>query len=184
VQEADVQGVSTRPVDVQAMGMSGISKGQVSRRYGEILDKVKAFLGRPTESDWPYLWTNASYAKVRQQGRIVSVAVIVAIGAAFPRKLARRGLRGVKLVVSDAHGGIKAAVSKVLDATWRRHRVHFMRDVMAQVGKSGRRVVSAFITTAVAYARALWRKAPINLDPGYPNLLAFSTRLKLTCSPI
>ena len=142
VQEAYVQGVSTRSVDdlVQAMGMSGISKSQVSRLCGEIDEKVKAFLGRPIEGDWPYLWIDATYVKVRQNGRIVSVAVIIAVGVnsdgrrevlgmdigpseaetfwtAFLRKLARRGLRGVKLVVSDAHEGIKAAVAKVLNAT-------------------------------------------------------------------
>lgn len=82
IQEAYVQGVSTRSVDdvVQAMGMSGISKSQVSRLCGEIDDKVKAFLTRPIEGDWPYLWIDATYVKVRQNGRIVSVAVIVAIG--------------------------------------------------------------------------------------------------------
>ena len=127
VQEAYVQGVSTRSVDdpVQAMGMIDISKSKVSRLCGEIDDKVKAFLARPIEGDWPDLWIDATYVKVRQNGRIVSVAVIVAVGVnsdgrrevlgmdigpseaetfwtAFLRKLARRGLRGVKLVVSDA----------------------------------------------------------------------------------
>ena len=79
VQEAYVQGVSTRSVDdlVQAMGMSGISKSQISRLCEEIDDKVKAFLTRPIEGDWPYLWVDATYVKVRQNGRIVSVAVIV-----------------------------------------------------------------------------------------------------------
>jgi putative transposase len=148
VQEAYVQGISTRSVDdlVQAMGMSGISKSQVSRLCQEIDEKVKAFLGRPLEGDWPYLWIDATYLKVRQNGRIVSVAVIVAVGVnsdgrreilgldigpseaetfwtTFLRKLARRGLRGVKLVISDAHEGIKAAVAKVLNATWQRCRV-------------------------------------------------------------
>ena len=82
VQEAYVQGVSTRSVDdlVQAMGMSGISKSQVSRLCAEIDDKVKAFLNRPIEGDWPYLWIDATYLKVRQNGRIVSVAVIIAVG--------------------------------------------------------------------------------------------------------
>ncbi len=136
VQEAYVRGVSTRSVDdlVQAMGMSGISKSQVSRLCTEIDDKVKAFLNRPIEGDWPYLWIDATYVKVRQNGRIVSVAVIIAVGVnsdgrrevlgmdigpseaetfwtAFLRKLARRGLRGVKLVVSDAHEGIKERFS-------------------------------------------------------------------------
>lgn len=155
IQEAYVQGVSTRSVDdlVKAMGMSGISKSQVSRLCEEIDDKVKAFLDRPIEGDWPYLWVDATYLKVRRGGRIVSVAAIIAVGVnndgrrevlgmeigtseaepiwtAFLRKLTRRGLRGVKLVISDAHEGIKAAVSKVLSATWQRCRVHFMRNVL------------------------------------------------------
>src|ERR1700754_2784171 len=84
---------------------------------------------------------------------------------AFLRKLARRGLRGVKLVISDAHEGIKAAISKVLNATWQRCRVHFMRNALAHAGKSGRRVVSAFIGTAFAQddaeaAKAQWRCRP------------------------
>ncbi len=173
IQEAYIQGISTRSVDdlVKAMGMSGISKSQVSRLCEDIDQRVKAFLDRPIEGDWPYLWIDATYVKVRQAGRIVSVAVIVAVGAnsdgrrevlcmdigpseaetfwtAFLRKLARRGLRGVKLVISDAHEGIKAAVSKILTATWQRCRVHFMRNALAHAGRSGRRVVSAFIATA------------------------------------
>ena len=145
VQEAYVHGVSTRSVDdlVKAMGMTGISKSQVSRLCEEIDEKVKAFLCRPIEGDWPYLWIDATYLKVRQSGRIVSVAVIIAVGVngdgrrevlgmdvgpseaepfwtEFLRKLARRGLRGIKLVISDAHEGIKAAVAKVLHASWQR----------------------------------------------------------------
>ena len=175
IQEAYIQGISTRSVDdlVKAMGMSGISKSQVSRLCEEIDDKVQAFLDRPIEGDWPYLWIDATYVKVRQNGRIVSVAVIIAVGVnsdgrrevlgmdigaseaetfwtAFLRKLARRGLRGVKLVISDSHEGIKAAVSKVLSTTWQRCRVHFMRNVLAHAGKQGRRVISAFIATAFA----------------------------------
>src|SRR3954465_6024923 len=90
VQEAYVQGISTRSVDdlVQAMGMSGISKSQVSRLCGEIDDKVKAFLNRPLEGNWPYLWLDATYVKVRQDGRIVSVAVIVAVGVNSDRRRA------------------------------------------------------------------------------------------------
>jgi putative transposase len=140
VQEAYVQGVSTRSVDdlVKAMGMSGISKSQVSRLCEEFDDKVRTFLERPIEGDWPYLWIDATDVKVRQNGCIVSVPVIVAVGvnadgrreilgldvgpseaetfwSAFLRKLAR-GLRGVKLVISDAHEGIKAAISKLRGA--------------------------------------------------------------------
>ncbi len=203
IQEAYVHGVSTRSVDdlVKAMGMSGISKSQVSRLCEEIDVKVKAFLGRPIEGDWLYLWIDATYVKVRQAGRIVSVAVIVAVGVnadgrreilgldigaseaetfwtAFLRKLARRGLRGVKLVISDAHEGIKAAVSKVFNATWQRCRVHFMRNVLAHAGKSGRRVVSAFIGTAFAQddaeaARMQWRRVADQLRPKLPKLAAF-----------
>ena len=203
IQEAYIQGVSTRSVDelVKAMGMSGISKSQVSRLCEEIDEKVKAFLSRPIEGDWPYLWIDATYMKVRQAGRIVSVAVIVAVGAntdgrrevlgmdvgpseaetfwtEFLRKLARRGLRGVKLVVSDAHEGLKAAIGKVLHATWQRCRVHFMRNVLAHAGKSGRRVVSAFIATAFAQddaaaAKTQWRRVADQLRPKLPKLAGF-----------
>lgn len=173
IQEAYVHGISTRSVDdlVKALGMDGISKSQVSRLCEELDEKVTAFLERPIEGDWPYLWIDATYVKVRQNGRIVSVAVIIAVGVnsdglrevlgmdigpseaepfwtAFLRKLTRRGLRGVKLGISDAHEGIKAAVSKLLCASWQRCRVHFMRNALAHAGKSGRRVVSAFIGTA------------------------------------
>jgi putative transposase len=149
IQEAYIQGVSTRAVDdlVKAMGMSGISKSQVSRLCEEIDDRVKTFLTRPIEGDWPYLWIDATYIKVRQNGRIVSVAVTIAVAVntdgrrevlgmdigsseaetfwlEFLRKLKRRGLAGVKLVISDAHEGIKAAVQRVFQATWQRCRVH------------------------------------------------------------
>jgi putative transposase len=202
IQEAYIQGISTRSVDdlVKALGMTGISKSQVSRLCQEIDERVKAFLDRPIEGDWPYLWIDATYVKVRQQGRVVSVAVIVAVGAnsdgrrevlgldigpseaetfwtAFLRKLARRGLRGVKLVVSDAHEGLKAAVAKVLSATWQRCRVHFMRNALAHAGRSGRRVVSAFIATAFAQddaeaARSQWRRVADQLRPKVPKLAA------------
>jgi transposase-like protein len=202
IQEAYVHGVSTRSVDdlVKALGMSGISKSQVSRLCEEIDGKVKAFLERPIEGEWPYLWIDATYIKVRRNGRIVSAAVIVAVGVNrdgrrevlgmdigpseaepiwtdFLRKLARRGLRGVKLVVSDAHEGLKAAIAKVLCATWQRCRVHFMRNVLAHAGKSGRRVVSAFIATAFAQddadaAKAQWRKVADQIRPKLPKLAA------------
>jgi putative transposase len=200
IQEAYIQGISTRSVDdlVKAMGMSGISKSQVSRLCEEIDERVKAFLERPIEGDWPYLWIDATYVKVRQNGRIVSVAVIVAVGAnsdgrrevlgldigpseaetfwtAFLRKLARRGLRGVKLVISDAHEGLKAAVAKILSATWQRCRVHFMRNALAHAGRSGRRVVSAFIATAFAQndaeaAKTQWRRVADQIRPKVPRL--------------
>jgi putative transposase len=193
IQEAYIQGISTRSVDdlVKAMGMSGISKSQVSRLCEEIDERVQAFLDRPIEGDWPYLWIDATYVKVRQAGRIVSVAVIVAVGVngdgrrevlgmdigpseaetfwtAFLRKLARRGLRGVKLVVSDSHEGIKAAVSKVLTATWQRCRVGLLKkclrtDSIAQssilqrvcdAGPQGTRSAGALHDGVVAATRA------------------------------
>jgi len=156
IQEAYVQDVSTRSVDelVKAMGMSGISKSQVSRLCAEIDERVNAFLCRPLAGDWPYLWIDATYVKGRESGRIVSKAAVIAVamnaegvcellGMAigpseaepfwtdFLRSLTRRGLRGVKLVISDAHEGLKAAAAKVLAATWQRCKVHFLRNAQA-----------------------------------------------------
>jgi putative transposase len=200
VQEAYIQGVSTRSVDdlVKAMGMTGISKSQVSRLCEEIDGKVKAFLERPIEGDWPYLWLDATYVKVRQNSRVVSAAVIIAVGVnsdgrrevlgmdigpseaetfwtGFLRKLTRRGLRGVKLVISDAHEGIKAAAAKVLLASWQRCRVHFARNALAHAGRNGRRVVAAFIATAFAQndaeaAKSQWRKVADQLRSTLPKL--------------
>src|SRR5579885_1314736 len=169
IQEAYIQGISTRSVDdlVKAMGMEGISKSQVSRLCAEIDERVQTFLNRPIEGEWPYVWLDATYVRARRDHHIVSVAVIVAVGvntdgrrevlgmcvgnseaepfcAEFLRSLARRGLRGVKLVVSDAHEGLKAAIAKVLGATWQRCRVHFMRNALAHAGKTQRRIVSAW----------------------------------------
>jgi len=202
IQEAYVHGVSTRSVDdlIKAMGGTGVSKSQVSRLCEEIDGKVKAFLDQPIEGDWPYLWIDATYVKQRDAGRIVSAAVIVAVGVngdgrrevlgmdigpseaetfwlEFLRKLRRRGLRGVKLVISDAHEGLKGAVAKVMHASWQRCRVHFLRNALAHAGKSGRRVVSAFIATAFAQddaaaASAQWRKVADQLRPKLPKLAA------------
>jgi putative transposase len=200
IQEAYIHGVSTRSVDdlVQAMGGTGVSKSQVSRLCAEIDERVNAFLERPIEGDWPYLWLDATSVKVREAGRIVSVAVTVAVGVntdgrrevlgmdighseaetfwtAFLRKLARRGLRGVKLVISDAHEGLKAAATRVLGATAQRCRVHFMRNALAHAGKSGRQVVSALIATAFAQAdaeaaRQQWRRVADQFRPKMSKL--------------
>jgi transposase-like protein len=200
IQEAYVQGISTRSVDdlVRAMGMEGISRSQVSRLCAEIDERVRDFLARPIEGDWPYLWLDATYVKVREAGRIVPVAVTIAVGVNtdgrrevlgmavgsseaepfwldFLRTLARRGLRGVKLVVSDAHEGLKAAVTKVLRATWQRCRVHFARNALAHAGKAQRRIVSAWIGTAYAQedaaaAHAQWRTVADQLRPKVPKL--------------
>jgi putative transposase len=200
IQEAYIQGVSTRSVDelVKAMGMSGISKSQVSRLCTEIDERVNAFLNRPIEGDWPYLWIDATYLKVREAGRIVSVAVIIAVAVntdgvrevlgmaigpseaepfwtSFLRSLTRRGLRGVKLVISDAHEGIKAAVAKVLKSTWQRCRVHFLRNALAHAGKGQRQMVLALINTVFAQdtqeaAIAQWRTVADQVRTKFPKL--------------
>jgi putative transposase len=200
VQEAYIQGVSTRSVDelVKAMGMTGISKSQVSRLCEEIDERVHAFLGRPIEGDWPYLWIDATYVKVREAGRIVSVAVIIAVAVntdgvrevlgmaigpseaepfwtAFLRSLTRRGLRGVKLVISDAHEGLKAAAAKVLKSTWQRCKVHFLRNALAHAGKGQRQMVLAMINTVFAQetheaAIAQWRTVADQLRAKFPKL--------------
>ena len=202
VQEAYIQGISTRSVDdlVKALGMEGISKSQVSRLCAEIDERVQTFLNRPIEGEWPYIWLDATYVKARRDHHIVSVAVIVAVGVntdgrrevlgmtighseaepfwvEFLRSLARRGLRGVKLVVSDAHEGLKAAITKVLGATWQRCRVHFMRNALAYAGKTQRRIVSAWIGTAFAQddaaaARKQWRDVADQARPRVPKLAA------------
>jgi transposase-like protein len=202
IQEAYVHGISTRSVDdlVRAMGMDGVSKSQVSRLCAEIDDRVRDFLARPIEGDWPYLWLDATYVKVREAGRIVPVAVTIAVGVNadgrrevlgmavgsseaepfwldFLRTLKRRGLAGVKLVISDAHEGLKAAVTKVLRATWQRCRVHFARNALAHAGKAQRRIVSAWIGTAYAQedaaaAHAQWRTVADQLRPKVPKLAA------------
>ena len=203
IQEAYVQGVSTRSVDalVQAMGLSGISKSQVSRLCEDIDAKVQTFLNRPLEGDWPYVWLDATYVKVRQGGRIVSLAVTIAIGVnnddrrevlgmaigcseaetfwtEFLRSLARRGLRGVKLVVSDAHEGLKAAISRVLNATWQRCRVHCMRNLLAHAGRNGRKLAAAFVGTVFAQqtkldAQLQWGKVVERMRPSLPKLAAY-----------
>jgi transposase-like protein len=200
IQEAYVHGVSTRSVDdlVKAMGMTGISKSQVSRLCEEIDERVHAFLNRPIEGSWPYLWIDATYVKVRQAGRIVSVAVIIAVAVntdgrrevlgmevgpseaepfwtSFLRSLTRRGLRGVKLVISDSHEGLKKAAAKVLQATWQRCRVHFMRNALAHVGTKQRPMVAAAIRTVFTQesqdaARNEWRAVADRLRERFPKL--------------
>jgi len=200
IQEAYVQGVSTRSVDalVKAMGMSATSKSQVSRLCTEIDERVGAFLNRPIEGDWPYLWIDATYVKVREAGRIVSAAVIIAVAVntdgqrevlgmsvgaseaepfwtSFLRSLTRRGLRGVKLVIADAHEGLKVAVSKVLKATAQRCRVHFMRNALAHVPKGQRQMVAALIRTVFAQegeaeARRQWRAVADQLRERFPKI--------------
>lgn len=202
IQEAYVKGISTRSVDdlIKAMGGSGISKSQVSRLVEEIDERVDAFLARPIEGEWPYLWIDATYLKVRDGGRIVSTAAIIAVGVntdgrrevlgvatgpseaevfwkGFLRSLADRGLRGVRLVVADDHKGLRAAAAKVFHATQQRCRVHWMRNALAHAGPKQRPAVVALLKTIFAQesaeaAREQWHQVADALREKYPKLAA------------
>jgi transposase-like protein len=186
---------------VQAMGLSGISKSQVSKLCKEIDERVHAFLDRPLAGEWPYLWLDATYLKQREGGRIVSVAAIIAVAvnsdgrreivglhigpseaemfwSSFLKSLARRGLRGVKLVISDAHEGLKAAIRRVFGATWQRCRVHWMRNALAYVPKTQQSMVAAALRQAFlqpdrAQASTMLRHVADQLRPKWPKLAAF-----------
>lgn len=171
--EAYVKGVSTRKVDdlVRALGIDGISRSEVSRICKVLDEEVRAFLSRQIETECPYLWLDATFHKVREQGRVISVATVVAIGVtstgertvlgaatgpsedhqfwvSFLRSLVKRGLRGVRLVISDAHEGLRQAIAKVLhEATWQRCRVHFMRNLLSVVPKQAQDTVAAIVRT-------------------------------------
>lgn len=201
IQEAWINGVSTRRVEelVQAMGMTGISKSQVSKLCKEIDERVGSFLDRPLEGEWPYLWLDATYLKQRQGGRIVSVAAIIAVAAntdgkreiiglsigdseamvfwmEFLRTLVKRGLKGVKLVVSDAHEGLKAAIQKALSgATWQRCRVHTTRNLLARVPKAQQSRLAALLREAFTApnaekAHAAWRSVADAARDSHPKL--------------
>jgi len=202
IQEAWIGGVSTRRVEelVQAMGLSGISKSQASKLCKDIDERVNAFLERPIEGEWRYLWLDATYLKVREGGRIVSVAAIIAVAvntdgrreivglgigpseaepfwAGFLKGLVKRGLKGVKLVVSDAHDGLRHAITRVLGATWQRCRVHWMRNALAHVPKGQHTMVAAAIRQAFLQpdaeaARQTWRHVADQLRPRWPKLAA------------
>ena len=200
IQEAWIGGVSTRRVDdlVQAMGLSGISKSSVSKLCKDIDERVNAFLDRPLAGEWPYLWLDATYLKQREGGRINDVAAIIAVAvdaegrreivglhigpseaetfwAAFLKSLVRRGLRGVKLVISDAHEGLKAAIRRVMGASWQRCRVHWMRNALAYVPKGQQTMVAAalrqtFLQPDQDSARKLWRQMADQFRPRWPKL--------------
>lgn len=160
--EAYVAGVSTRKVEalVETLGCRGMSKSEVSRLAQELDAEVEAFRNRPLEGPFRYLWLDALYPKVREGGRVVGLAVMVAMAvnaegkrevlgltvaegemesawSAFLESLVARGLSGVELAISDAHPGLKAAVRKVLNGvTWQRCRVHFMRNAVVRLPKA------------------------------------------------
>jgi transposase-like protein len=176
IREAYVKGVSTRKVDdlVQAMGLSGVDKSKVSRIVKSLDELVQDFRQRPLEEEYPYVWLDALYLKVRQNHRVVSLAVVVAVGVTqegqrtvlgfvvgaseeeafwleFLRSLVKRGLKGVQLVFSDAHEGLKSAVRTVFaGASWQRCRVHFVRNVLAHIPKGDKAMVAAAVRTIFA----------------------------------
>src|SRR3712207_1243888 len=173
IAEAYVQGVSTRKVEalVQALGIAGLSKSEVSRLAASLDEQVAAFRTRRLDAAYPYLWLDARYEHVREEGRVVSMAVIVAYGVradgvrevlgldiglsedvalwrAFLQDLVARGVRGVQLVVSDARQGLKQAIREVfVGASWQRCRVHFVRNILARVPKSAQAMVAATVRT-------------------------------------
>ncbi len=203
IQEAWIGGVSTRRVDdlVQAMGLAGISKSTVSKLCKDIDDRVNAFLERPLVGDWPYLWLDATYLKQREGGRITSVAAIIAVAvntdgkreivglhigpseaetfwATFLKSLVRRGLRGTKLVISDAHEGLKAAIRRVMGSAWQRCRVHWMRNAQAYVPKGQQNMVAAALRQAFIHpdrpsASQALRHVADQLRSKWPKLAAF-----------
>ncbi len=203
VQEAYVHGISTRQVDhlVQALGMTGISKSQVSRLCEDLDKMVDAFRTRPLETRFPFIWVDATYEKVRMDGRVVSQALIVAIGVSedghrevlgftvensesetswkeFLRSLVARGLHGVQLVVSDAHEGLKNAIAEVFQgASWQRCRVHFLRNVAAKVPASAQGMVLAAVRTIFTQedmesAREALHKTAAMLEKKFPDVAA------------
>jgi transposase-like protein len=203
IQEAWIGGVSTRRVEdlVQAMGLDGISKSTVSKLCADIDERVHAFIDRPLTGEWPYLWLDATYLKQRQGGRIVSVAAIIAVAAntdgkreivglhigtseaeafwgEFLGSLHRRGLRGTRLIISDAHEGLKAAIRRVFAASWQRCRVHWMRNALAYVPKAHTSMVAAalrqaFIQPDRSSASQTLRHVADQLRPKFAKLAAF-----------
>ena len=204
IQEAYVHGVSTRKVDelVRALGLDGVSKSEVSRLCAELDERMERFRNRPLEGEYPYLWLDAKAIKVRQDGRVVNMAAVVAVGVkasgerevlgfdvgaaetyefwqAFLRSLVARGLRGVRLAISDAHEGLKRAIAEVLTgASWQRCRVHFMRNLLARVPKHAQPAVAAQVRSIFAQpdavtARQRLQQVADELGSRYPQVAAF-----------
>jgi putative transposase len=198
--EAYVKGISTRKVDdlVRALGMDGISRSEVSRICKALDEDVKTFLHRGIEGSHPYLWLDATFHKIKEGGRVISVATVVAVGVseaghrsvlgvdtgpsedhsfwvAFLRSLVHRGLKGVRLVTSDAHEGLRQAIAKVLSGTqWQRCRVHFMRNLLSVVPKAAQETVAAIVRTVFSQpdhgsAMAQLKDVAEMLQPRFPQ---------------
>ena len=206
VQEAYVHGVSTRKVDdlVRALGLDGIDKSEVSRIAKELDEEVNLFRNRPLEGPYPYLWLDATYLKIRSNHRVVSKALVIALGVKmtgereilgfaigpcesepfwheFLKDLISRGLSGVQLVISDAHEGLKKAIQRaLLGASWQRCTVHFMRNALAHVPRGAQQMVAAYIRTIFAQpdqatAKAqLWQVAA-TLEERFPKVAQMLT---------
>jgi transposase-like protein len=201
IQDAYVQGVSTRRMErvCRQMGIDRLDKSFVSRLTKGIEDEVRAFKERPLSGDFPYVFVDARYEKVRREGRVVSLAVLVAVGVRmdgnrevlgfvvgvgerfilwrdFLQSLVRRGLSGVRLVVSDAHEGLKRAIAECFTgASWQRCRVHFMRSMLAHVSKRYQPMVSALLKTIFAQPTLVEAKEELGrvvhaLRPKFPNV--------------
>jgi putative transposase len=211
VMEAYVHGVSTRKVDdlVSALGIeAGISKSEVSRICAELDTVVAAFRDRPLgHARFPYVFLDATYVKAHEGASVVSKAIVIATGVtergdrevlglavgdsedgafwtAFLRSLRSRGLSGVRLVVSDAHEGLKGAIAAVLiGAAWQRCRVHFLRNVLARVPRASAQMVLAAIRTIFAgpdadMVRAQLDEVAAKLTPGFPVVAAMLTEAR------
>ena len=167
IQEAYVNGVSTRKVDrlVTQLGLSGISRSAVSRLCAGLDEHVRLFRERPLEGAYPYLWLDATVERVREPGGVRHKALVVAYGVhetgrrevigidvgeaeteafwrEFLRSLRTRGLAGTKLCVSDAHEGLKSAIAKVLGCPWQRCTVHFLRDMLGHCNKAQQPIIA------------------------------------------
>jgi transposase-like protein len=208
VQEAYLGGVSTRRVDdlVRALGIAGISKSEVSRICAALDAEVEAFRSRPlTGVAFPYLWLDATYVKVREAGRVVSMAALVATGVAatgerrvlglelaagndegsawprFIRALVERGLWGVRLVISDDHAGlVKAVREQLLGAGWQRCRVHLTRNAQDLVPRSARSMIASAIRMVFEQpdersARAQLDRVIDGLRPRFPAVAELLT---------
>ncbi len=176
IQTAYVQGISTRKVErlVKELGLEKMDKSKVSRITQGLQEEVEGFRSRPLEGEFPYVFLDALYPKVRVNHRVVSVALVIAVGiredgrrvilglavgaaesaafwSEFLRNLVARGLSGVQLVVSDAHEGLRQAIDQVFyGATWQRCRVHFMRNLLAHVPRKDKKAVAAWVRTIFA----------------------------------
>jgi putative transposase len=211
VQEAYVNGISTRKVDrlVEQLGLQGMTKDTVSRLCRGLDEQVAVFCARPLEGAYPYLWLDAKVERVREAGGVRHKALVIAYGVhqtgrrevvgidvgeaeteafwrGFLRSLRARGLDGVQLVISDAHTGLVAAIAKVLGCRWQRCTVHFLRDMLGHVARAQQPLVSGAIRqifTAGSAVEARQRLGQVvdQLRPRAPKVARRWRTPRLTC---